>query len=70
VGEDPVPPEGEEGGELPPAEAVSHAEALLQHSEQAIAAGKVTVANAVAALGVEQDALAAIVKVCAAAMST
>lgn len=66
VGEEPAQPEGEggEGGaELTPAEAVSHAEAELAYAGQVIAAGKVTVENAAAALAVEKEALTAIVKV-------
>lgn len=63
VGEEPAQPEGEEGADLPPAEAVSHAEAEVQHSEAVIAAGKATVTNAAAALDLEKQALAAIVKV-------
>ena len=63
VGEEPPPPEAEEGAELSPAEAVSHAEAELQHAEQLIAAGKAGVANATTALGLEKEVLAAVVKV-------
>jgi hypothetical protein len=64
VGEEPAQPEAEEGSELPPAEAVAHAEAEVQHYEQVIAAGKATVTNAAAALDMEKQALAAVVKVC------
>lgn len=63
VGEEPAQPEGEEGADLPPAEAVSHAEAEVQHSEAVITAGKATVTNAAAALDLEKQAMAAIVKV-------
>lgn len=63
VGEEPAQPELEEGAEQPPAEGVSHAEAELQYTEQVIAAGKATVANAAAALALEKEALSAIVQV-------
>lgn len=64
VGEEPAQPEAEEGSELAPAEAVAHAEAEVQHYEQVITAGKATVTNAAAALDMEKQALAAVVKVC------
>lgn len=63
VGEEPAAPEAEDGAELPPAEAVSHAEAEVQHYEAVIAAGKATVTNAAAVLDLEKQALAAVVKV-------
>jgi hypothetical protein len=46
-----------------PADAVSHAEAEVQHYEAVVAAGKATVTNAAAALDLEKQALAAVVKV-------
>lgn len=64
VPEEPAQTEAEEGAEeLPPAEAVAAAEAQVQHYKAVIAAGKATAANAAAALDLEKQALAAIVKV-------
>lgn len=63
VPEEPALPEAEEGAELLPTEAVAAAEALVQHYEAVIAAGKAAAANAAAALDLEKQALAATVKV-------
>lgn len=68
VGDDPAAgqeAEAEVGSEpLAPADAVAAAEAALQHAQQVVAVGKVVASNATAALVLEQEVLAAVVKVC------
>jgi hypothetical protein len=66
VGEEPpASGEGAEDGaeQLSPADAIAAAEAQLQHWGTVAVAARVGMSNAGAALVVEQDALAAVVKV-------